>query len=67
VYLIKSKQTDEQKRALFLAYQSGVFREIAARRGDKGSHRKKLTTKEVHKRNTKRKQVKLSRKKNRAA
>lgn len=64
-YLIKFNQTDEQKKALFIAYQSGVFRDIAIMRGSKGSERKPLTAKEVVKRKKKLKQVKLSRKKNR--
>jgi hypothetical protein len=65
MYLIKLNQTEEQKKALFLAYQAGAFRDIAAMRGDKGSQRKKLTTKEVHKRKVRLKMAKASRKKNR--
>jgi hypothetical protein len=65
MYLIKSNQTEEQKKNLFLSNQAESFRSIAAMRGDKGSQRKPLTTKEVHKRKIKNKMAKMSRKKNR--
>jgi hypothetical protein len=65
MYLIKSNQTEEQKRNLFLSNQTEKFRSIAAMRGDKGSQRKPLTTKERNKRRVKQKMAKASRKKNR--
>jgi hypothetical protein len=60
-----NKQTPEQKKALFIAYQSGVFREIANSKGATGYKRKPLSENEKNKRKVKRKLVKLSRKTNR--
>jgi hypothetical protein len=65
MYLIKSNQTEEQKRNLFLSNQAESFRTIAAMRGDKGSQRKPLTAKERDKRKVRQRMAKFSRKKNR--
>lgn len=44
--MIKSNQTEEQKKDLFIASQSGSFRDIALSKGGTGELRKPLSTKE---------------------
>jgi tmRNA-binding protein len=61
---VLTKQTEAQRKALYLAYQAGLFREIAIAKGAKGFDRKPLTANERSKRNMRRKMAKMSRKAN---
>lgn len=57
--------TAEQKKAFFIAQQSGAIRDIALAKGGTGEQRKPLSAKEKSRRRKRRKMVKLSRKANR--